>query len=124
MIFLLTFRRGLQKKLANAPFSFSLTAHHLHQFSISDLVVAGTVYIGDKLEFNAGYNFSKRESLKVGNADGLAGFSFAAGLILEKLQVRYAKSWYQNTTGGNQLGINMTLNKYFGLGKFGQRIGW
>ena len=24
----------------------------------------------------------------------------------------------------NQFGLNMTLNQYFGLGKFGERIGW
>jgi hypothetical protein len=47
-----------------------------------------------------------------------------AALILDKLQVRYARTNYQNNTAYNQFGLNMTLNKYFGLGKFGERIRW
>ena len=27
-------------------------------------------------------------------------------------------------TAYNQVGFNLQLNKYFGLGKFGERIGW
>jgi hypothetical protein len=46
------------------------------------------------------------------------------GLIVKKLQVRYARTHYQNNTGYNQLGLNLQLNQYFGLGKFGEKIGW
>ena len=88
-------------------------------------VLATTIYLGDKVEVAAGYNHLRRKELNIGNGgNGLNGFSLGAALILNKLQVRYARSHYQNNTAYNQFGLNMTLNKYFGLGKFGERIGW
>jgi hypothetical protein len=143
---------GLTKRLEKAPFGFSFTAHHLQQFNISysdtlfnnengfvngsnrkfsfdklfrHFVLATTIYLGDKVEVTAGYNHLRRQELNIGRGgNGLNGFSLGAALILEKLQVRYARAQYQNNTGYNQFGLNMTLNKYFGLGKFGAKIGW
>lgn len=143
---------GFTKRLENAPFSFSVTAHHLHQFDIRyndttfnnengfgngsnkkfsfntlfrHFVFATTVYAGDKIEVTAGYNYLRRQELNIGSAgNGLNGFSLGAGAILNKMQIRYARAYYQNNTAYNQLGINLKLNEYFGLGKFGDRIGW
>jgi len=143
---------GISKRLANAPFGFSFTAHHLHRFNLSyndtafnnengfdnnagkkfsfdkifrHFVIATTIYLGEKVEITAGYNHLRRKELNIGTGgNGLNGFSLGAALVLEKLQVRFARSHYQNGSGYNQLGLNMTLNKYFGLGKFGERIGW
>jgi hypothetical protein len=143
---------GLTKKLEKAPFGFSFTAHHLQQFNISyndttfnnengfpnasdkkltfdklfrHIVIATTIYLGDKVEITAGYNHLRRQELTIGRGgNGLNGFSLGAALILDKLQVRYARTNYQNNTAYNQFGLNMTLNKYFGLGKFGERIKW
>ncbi len=143
---------GATKKLEKAPFGFSFTAHHLQHFNISyndtlfnndngfvndnekkltfdklfrHFVIATTVYLGDKVEVTAGYNHLRRQELNIGRGgNGLNGFSLGAALILDKLQVRYARSQYQNNTAYNQFGLNMTLNKYFGLGKFGERIKW
>lgn len=56
--------------------------------------------------------------------NGLNGFSVGVGAIFRKIQVRYARSHYQNNTANNQLGLNLTLNEHFGLGKLGSRIGW
>jgi hypothetical protein len=143
---------GITKRLENSPLSFSFTAHHLHQFDIryndpafnSDngfendstknftidklfrhFVFATTVYIADKVEIAAGYNYLVRKELSIENSsNGLTGFSLGVSLLLNKMQIRYARTQYQNNTGYNQFGINMTLNQYFGLGKFGERIGW
>jgi hypothetical protein len=143
---------GLSKRLENSPFGFSFTAHHLHRFDIRyndagfnadngfsndstgkftfdklfrHFVAAATIYLGDKVEITAGYNYLRRKELNIENSgNGLTGFSLGAALVLHKLQVRYARSHYQNNTAYNQLGINMTLNQYFGLGKLGEKIGW
>ena len=88
-------------------------------------VLATTIYLGDKVEVAAGYNYLRRKELNIENAgNGLTGFSMGVALLLNKLQVRYARSHYQNNTAYNQFGLNITLNQYFGLGKFGERIGW
>jgi hypothetical protein len=143
---------GATKRFANSPLGFSVTAHHLHQFDIRyndevfnadngfdndstrkftldklfrHFVFATTVYIGDHIEVDAGYNYLRRKELSIGEGgNGLTGFSLGVSLLLAKLQVRYARSHYQNNTAYNQFGLNMTLNKYFGLKKFGARIGW
>lgn len=143
---------GFTKRLESAPFSFSVTANHLHRFNIAysdttfnnengfengshkkfsfntlfrHFVFATTIYAGDKIEITAGYNYLRRQELNIGNAgNGLNGFSLGAGVILNKIQIRYARAYYQNNTAYNQLGINLKLNEYFGLGKFGNSIGW
>jgi len=143
---------GLTKRLENSPFGFSFTAHHLHTFDIrySDpafntdngfeedstkkftidklfrhFVLATTVYIAGKVEIAAGYNYLMRQELSIENtSNGLTGFSVGVALLLNKMQIRYARSQYQNNTAYNQFGISMTLNQYFGLGNFGEKIGW
>ena len=143
---------GLTKRLKNAPFSFSITAQRLHQFNIfyndttfnnengysngsskkfsfdkflNHFVLASTIYLGDRVEAIVGYNFLRRHDLNIGNSgNGLTGVSLGTGVMLGKLQIRYARAYYQNSSAYNQLGLNMKLNEYFGLQKFGKRIGW
>lgn len=143
---------GITQRLHKAPFSFSITGQRIHRFNIryddttfnnengftssSDkkftagklldhLVLGATIYVGDKIEFYTGYNFLRRRELNIGNeGNGLNGFSIGAGALFGKLQIRYARAYYQGNTAYNQFGIGMKLNEYFGLGKFGQKIGW
>jgi hypothetical protein len=132
---------GITKRLANAPVQFSVTAHHLQQFNIrySDstfnndngleqntggklftvdkifrhLVFAGQVFIGAKIELTVAYNYLLRKELIVANTtNGFTGFSFGAGALFKKLQIRYARSHYQNNTAYNQLGLNIPFNNY------------
>ncbi|MGH2552221.1 MAG: type IX secretion system protein PorQ [Chitinophagaceae bacterium] len=143
---------GFTKRLKSAPFSFSVTAQRDHQFDIryndaafnnengfnngsqkkysfekllNHFVLASTIYLGDRVEAIVGYNFLRRYELNIGNSsNGLNGFSLGVGVKFEKLQIRYARAYYQNSSAFNQIGLNMKLNEYFGLGKFGERIGW
>jgi hypothetical protein len=143
---------GLTKRLKSAPLSFSITAQHLHQLNIlyndtvfnnengftnssskkfsfdkllNHFVLATTIYLGDRVVAIVGYNFLRRHELNIGNGgNGLTGISLGAGVLLGKLQIRYARAYYQSSSAYNQLGLNMKLNEYFGLGKFGKRIGW
>lgn len=133
---------GLSKRLNNAPVQFSATIVQAHRFNtrysdadfneangISDdtgkkyifdkifrhLIIATQVYVGDKVELSAGYNYLRRKELNIGNAgNGLNGFSIGAGVLLKKIQIRYARSYYQNNTAYNQFGLNLLLSDYFG----------
>ncbi len=142
---------GISKRLAKAPVQFSFTAHHLHRFDIfyndtvfnnengirndkrkftvnklfQHFIFSTQLLIGNRVEVTAGYNFLRRSELRINNApNGLIGFTLGAGVILPKLQLRYARSYFQNSTAYNQIGINLQLNEYFGLGKWGEKIGW
>ncbi len=143
---------GITKRLAKAPLQFSFTAHHLHQFDIRyndttfnndnfgdpgnekqyffdnlfrHFIFASQAYIGEKVELTVGYNFLRRAELQIENApNGLTGFSLGVGVLLNRIQIRYTRSYYQNNTAFNQFGLNLQLNKYFGLGTFGNKVGW
>ena len=143
---------GISKRLEKAPLGFSLTGQRIHRFNIryddttfnnengypnasvkkfnigkliDHLVLGATIYFGDRVEFNAGYNFLRRRELNIGKeGNGLNGFSLGAGVMLGKIHIRYARSHYQGNSAYNQFGLNLKLNEYFGLGKFGEKIGW
>lgn len=144
---------GISKRLLSAPLQFSLTLHRLNQFDIQyadtlynnennfdlnlkqgtfsfdnifrHIVLATQVYITDKVEITAAYNHLRRRELNVGSSgNGLNGFSMGVGVLLRKLQLRYARAYYQNNVSYHQVGLNLKLNDVFGLGKFGEKIGW
>ncbi|MBI5373746.1 MAG: type IX secretion system protein PorQ [Sphingobacteriales bacterium] len=142
---------GITRRLARAPFSFSITAQRLHQYNLQyndtafnnengyrnnpakfslgkitdHLVLGATIHIHERVEVQAGYNFLRRRELNLGNAgNGLNGFSAGVSVFLGKLTMRYARSYYQAGSALNQVGFNLPLNRYFGLGKFGERVGW
>lgn len=146
------FQIGFTKRMAKAPFGISLTGQRVHRFNIryedtlfnnengfpnatsgkftagkllDHMILGTTIYMGDHVEIQAGYNFLRRRELNTGNeGNGLNGFSLGVAAKLGKIDIRYARAYYQSNTAFNQLGLNLTLNKYFSLGKFGQRIGW
>ncbi len=142
---------GITQRLKYAPFSFSFTAHHLSLFNISyndtlfnnandfgnsnqkfsfdklfrHVVLATTIHLDKKLEATIGYNHLRRKELNIGkDGNGLNGFSMGVAILLNKIQIRFSRTNYQNNTALNQLGLNLKLNEYFGLGKFGKQIGW
>jgi hypothetical protein len=143
---------GISKKLAKAPIQFSLTAHHLHRFNLlyndtsfnqeigdpfqpskgfsidklfRHFIFSTQILIGKKVEVTVGYNYLRRAELRLPNyANGLVGFSLGIGIVLPKLQLRYGRTYYQNTTAYNQLSLNLPLNRYIGFGKWGEKNGW
>ncbi len=126
---------GITKRLSSAPFSFSLTAQRIHRFNIryddinfnnqngyanantnnfsvgklmDHFVLATSVFITDRIDAQVGYNFLRRRELNVGNSgNGLNGFSLGAGVKLGRLQIRYARAWYQSNTAINQFGLTI-----------------
>lgn len=133
---------GITKRLAKAPFGFSVTAQHLHQFNIvysdesfntdnnfssnnnffnkvfNHIVIASHIYLGNNLEATLGYNHLRRQELNIGSSgNGLNGFSTGVRVKFAKLQVLYARSSYQRNLSYNQLGLTLHLNQLFGLGK-------
>jgi hypothetical protein len=133
---------GITKRLAKAPFGFSVTAQHVHQFNVlyndagfnadnnfysnnnlfnkllNHFVLAGHIYLGNNLEAMLGYNYLRRQELNIGSSgNGLNGFSMGMRIKFSKLQVLYARSNYQRNVSYNQLGLTLQMNQLFGLGK-------
>lgn len=133
---------GITKRLAKAPFGFSLTAQHLQTFDIlyrdttfnqnnnvtspsstfskmlTHLVLASHLYLGQSIEATVGYNFLRRQQLSSGtDGSGLTGFSAGLRVMFPKLQVLYARSAYQKGIASNQIGLTVQLDRLFGLGQ-------
>ena len=134
---------GMTKKLPNAPFAFSMTLHHLHQFDIRyddtvynalndfqqngkgnfffdkifrHVVIASHIYLGKNVEATLGYNHLRRKELNIGReGNGLNGFSAGVGIKAGKFNFQYAHARYQNNSGYNQIGLTLHLNKLVNL---------
>lgn len=145
---------GISKRLAHVPLQLSATLHHIYQFDIRyadpgfedgtviengdttgngsgavdkifrHFVLAAQFEVGKYVELTAAYNHLRRKELAMISQQGLSGFSLGIGVIVNKIQLRFARSWYQRTVAFNHLGISLPLNQWMGLGKFGDRIGW
>ncbi|QHS62839.1 type IX secretion system protein PorQ [Chitinophaga agri] len=132
---------GISKKLESLPLQFSVAIHHVHQFDvryadpdfqegtvISDgdtaitggtadkifrhVVLAAQWEIGRYIQLTAGYNHLRRQELGLPQQKGMSGFSGGIGIITRKLQLRYARSWYQRSEALNQLGLNLPLKEW------------
>jgi hypothetical protein len=125
---------GISKRLRNAPLQFSFTAHHLNQFDLlytdtafnnengfstsestldevfSHIVVSTQIYLGNKVELNAGYNHLRKRELNIGKTgNGMNGFSLGIGLIFPIIEFRYSRSYYQNNQSFHQVGLSFSL---------------
>ncbi|KAA2241983.1 type IX secretion system protein PorQ [Chitinophaga agrisoli] len=133
---------GISKRLQHLPLQLSATLHHLYQFDvryadpamedgivISDgdttgaggktvdklfrhMVLAAQYEVGRYVELTVSYNHLRRQELAVSGQQGLSGFAAGIGIITKKLQLRYARSWYQRANAFNQLGINIPLQQW------------
>lgn len=138
---------GVSKRLKYVPLQLSATLHHVYQFDIRyadpdfdegayiengdtvsrgggtidkifrHFILAAQFEIGKYVEITAAYNHLRRQELAVLNAEGVSGFSLGAGVVLKKLQLRYARSWYQRSTAFNHLGIQLPLNQWMKFGR-------
>lgn len=145
---------GVSKKLEHVPLQLSATLHHIYQFDIRyadpaseegqviengdtlstgggtadkifrHFVLAAQFTVGKHVELTAGYNHLRRQELALLQSKGMSGFSFGIGVLVARLQLRYARSMYQNANAFNHFGINIPLNQWTGLGTLGERIGW
>src|SRR5690606_36515850 len=145
---------GITKGLKNVPLRLFVVAHHLYRWDIrydnpADRVTnsffepeedddksyffdklyrhinfGAEIILAKKLTATVAYNHLRRRENGVADAMGLAGFSFGFGLELNKLQVKYARSYYGSSGAYNELGFNLQLNKFFGAGKNAEKWGW
>lgn len=80
--------------------------------------------LAKKLVISVAYSHLRRSELGVGEAKGLAGFSFGAGLDLNKMHVRYGRSYFATAGAYNEIGFSFRLNKMFNIGNKTTPWGW
>lgn len=135
---------GLSKSIKHLPFRYSLVLHHLNIYDISNDYNLNTIYdpvtnqliikdetVAKKLlrhvilgaELNpfkksfylrAGFNFQRREDLKLTSSFNMSGFSFGLGFSIKNIQINYARSAYHSSSMTNSFSFMTNLSN-FGL---------
>ena len=88
------------------------------------IIFGGELLLGKRLTVTVAYNHLRRGELGLKDKQALAGFSFGAGINLNKFQVHYARSYYHLTGAYNEFGLNFSMGKLFSIGKATERWHW
>lgn len=100
------------------------TSKHFGDKLFRHFIGGAELILAKRFTLTVSYNDLRRSELALQGRAALAGFSFGAGLYLNKFQVHYARSYYSIAGAYNELGITMALNKLFGIGTTGEHIHW
>lgn len=76
------------------------------------VVVGTTLDIGKNLEIRVGYNYRRRQELKIDTKTGMVGFSLGAGVKLNKFKISYGRSVYHLAGGTNHFSFSMNLDEF------------
>ena len=135
---------GLSKLLQHLPFRYSLVLHHLNVYDISNDYNLNTIYdlttntiiikketvakkmlrhviLGGELNpfrkslyLRAGFNFQRREDLKLSSSFSMSGFSWGMGFSVKKIQINYSRSALHSSSVLNSFSLITNLSN-FGL---------
>ncbi|MGY8950721.1 MAG: type IX secretion system protein PorQ [Flavobacteriales bacterium] len=135
---------GLSKSLQHLPFRYSLVIHHLNVYDISNDYNLNTIYdlttntmitkketvakkmlrhviLGGELNpfrkslyLRAGFNFQRREDLKLSSSFSMSGFSWGMGFSVKKIQINYSRSALHSSSVLNSFSLITNLSN-FGL---------
>jgi hypothetical protein len=134
---------GIATKLAHAPFRFSIVAHHLNKPKLSyqqtnypeptnveqtyeeteslsfleetlNHMIIGVEFVPTKSFFlRGGFNYLRRQELKLGDSPGMAGFSWGFGFRIKRFNLSYANARYNQAAASNQFAITTRLSDFF-----------
>jgi len=71
-----------------------------------------TVSLGKNLEFRAGYNYRRRQELKIDTKPGMVGFSWGIGVNLTKFRISYGRGIYHLAGATNHFSFSMNLDEF------------
>lgn len=134
---------GISQGLAHAPFRFNVTYQHLERWDLTyskkedesftslgeDVEKSGFDVFGDKLmrhlvfgvEFllgknfhvDLGYNYKRRQEMKVNARPGMVGFSMGFGFKISKFHFAYGRSSYHVAGGTNHFSLTTNLSEFY-----------
>lgn len=127
---------GINFKLKHAPFRLHITARNLQKFNLRpaseavadtarflkkagenivlglDHIVAGVEFVpGNLIAVRIGYNFLRRNELRMPESSGATGFSFGAGLNFDRFSIDYALASYHVSGKTHSLSLHANLNR-------------
>ena len=77
------------------------------------LVFGGELLIGKNISLRGGYNYRRRQEMKVTTKTGTVGFSWGIGIRISKFHFSYARSAYHLVGSPNYITITTNLSDFF-----------
>jgi hypothetical protein len=133
---------GVSKKLAHMPFRYSVLLQHLEKWDLSysdpnapvdpftgeaakktgidafadnamrHIVIGGEFIPAKFLSIRMGYNYLKRQEMKVSSKPGMVGFSWGIGLKISKFSFSYARAAYHLAGSPNYISLSTNLGDW------------
>jgi hypothetical protein len=76
-------------------------------------IVGGELYIAKILSLQGGYNYKRRQEMKVETKTATVGFSWGIGIRISKFHFNYARSAYHLAGSPNYITITTNLSDFF-----------
>lgn len=133
---------GISKKLAHVPFRYSVLLQHLEKWDLSyddpnaaidpitgetveesgidefadnalrHIVLGGEFIPAKFLSIRLGYNYLRRQEMKVSSKPGMVGFSWGIGLKVSKLNFSYSRAAIHLVGSPNYISISTNLGEW------------
>ena len=76
-------------------------------------VIVGTeVRLGENLVLRAGYNYRRRQEMKIDTKPGMVGFSWGIGIRISRFHISYGRPVYHLAGGGNYFSLSVNLDEF------------
>lgn len=133
---------GISKKLAHVPFRYSILLQHLEKWDLRytdpnapvdpftgevqkesgldafagnamrHIIIGGEFIPAKFLSIRLGYNYLRRQEMKVVSRPGSVGFSWGIGLKVSKFNFSYSRAAYHLTGSPNYITIGTNLGEW------------
>jgi hypothetical protein len=77
------------------------------------IIIGGELLIGKNLSVRAGYNYKRRQELKVDTKVSTVGFSWGLGIRISKFHINYARSTYHLAGSPNYISLTTNFSDLF-----------
>lgn len=133
---------SLSKRLEHAPFRFSVVFDQLQQWDLTfeddaetvvdpltgevveqnefefgdrlmrHVILGAELLLGDNFAFQFGYNYRRRQELKLEERPGTAGFSWGLGVNIKRFRIQYGRAIYHFAGPSNHFTIRTNLSDW------------
>lgn len=76
------------------------------------IIVSTEIRLGKAIVLRAGYNYRRRQEMKIDAKPGMVGFSWGIGIKVSKFRISYGRPAYHLAGGGNYFSFSMNLDEF------------
>ena len=77
------------------------------------ITLGSEVLIGKNLVCSFGYNYRRRQEMKIDTKPGMVGFSFGASVRISKFRISYGRSVTHMAGGSNHFSLTLDLEEFY-----------